>query len=160
MHENTITTVRFFTQYASPVFAQTKLNGKSLLLVDFRKIKTLIGDDLTNNNQPVGTLSDAAQYLPEKFLFCIFDCSQAYQCLQMVDQRSVKMVVFKLFRRTLPYRSLAKEHSRSVCAFSSFMRECLDPVVKTEQCAQYVIDIGSAVNNAKDLSRKVRSIFH
>ena len=35
------------------------------------------------------TLSDAAQHLAGKSLFCKLHCSQAYHCLQMADQRSM-----------------------------------------------------------------------
>ena len=37
------------------------------------------------------------------------------------------------------------------------MREYLDPVVKADQCAQYVDDIGIAANNATDLTRSIRA---
>ena len=39
------------------------------------------------------------------------------------------------------------------------MREYLDLVVKADQCAQYVDDIGIAANNATDLTRKLRAVF-
>ena len=39
------------------------------------------------------------------------------------------------------------------------MREYLDPVVKADQCAQYVEDIGIAANNATDLTRNIRAVF-
>ena len=39
------------------------------------------------------------------------------------------------------------------------MREYLDLVVKTNQCAQYVDDIGIAANNATDLSQNIRAVF-
>ena len=39
------------------------------------------------------------------------------------------------------------------------MREYLDPVVKADQCAQYVDDIGFAANNATDLTRNIREVF-
>ena len=53
MHKYGIITVLPFSKYASPVFAQRKPNGKLRLLVDLRKINTLIADDYTNNNHPV-----------------------------------------------------------------------------------------------------------
>ena len=85
MHKSGIITLLAFSQYASPIFAQRKPNGKIRLLVDLRKINILITDDYTNNNRPVSTLSDAAQHLAGKSLFCKPDCSQAYHCLQMAD---------------------------------------------------------------------------
>ena len=159
IHKYGIITVLPFSKYASPIFAQRKPNGKLRLLVDLRKINTLMADDYTNNNHPVSTLSDAAQYLAGKLLFCKLDCSQANHCLQMADQRSVEMLAFNFAGRTFAYRRLAQGLSRSVAAFSSFLREYLDPVVKADQCAQYVDDIGIAANNATDLNRNIRAVF-
>ena len=73
MHKYGIITVLPFSKYASPIFAQRKPNGKLRLLVDLRKINSLIADDYTNNNHPVSTLSDAAQHLAGKSLFCKLD---------------------------------------------------------------------------------------
>ena len=92
MHKYGIITVLPFSKYASSLFAQRKPNVKLRLLVDLRKINTLIADDYTdytNTNHPVSTLSDAAQHLAGKSLFCKLDCSQVYHCLQIADQRSV-----------------------------------------------------------------------
>ena len=77
----------------------------------------------------------------------------------MADQRSVEMLAFNFASRTFGYRRLAQGLSRSVSAFSSFMREYLDPVVKADQCAQYVDDIGIAAKNATDLTRNIRAAF-
>ena len=77
----------------------------------------------------------------------------------MADQRSVEMLAFNFASRTFAYKRLAQGLSRSVSAFSSFMREYLDPVVKADQCAQYVDDIGIAANNATDLTRNIRAVF-
>ena len=160
MHKYGIITMLPFSKYASPIFAERKPNEKLRLLVDLRKINTPIADDYTNNNHPVSTLSDAAQHLAGKSLFCKLDCSQAYHCLQMADQRSVEMLAFNFASKTFAYRRLAQGLSGSVSAFSSFMREYLDPVVKADQCAQYLDDIGSAAHKAADLTRKNRAVFH
>ena len=159
MHKYGIITVLPFSKYASPIFAQWKPNGKLRLLVDLRNFNTLIADEYTNNSHPVSILSDAAQHLAGKSLFCKFDCSQAYHCLQMADQRSVEMLAFNFASRTFAYRRLAQGLSRSLSAFSSFMREYLDPVVKADQCAQYVDDIGIAAKNATDLTRNIWAVF-
>ena len=159
MHKYGIIPVLHFSKYASPIFAQRKPNGKLRLLVDLRKINSLIADDYINNNHPNSTLSDAAQHLAGKSLFCKIDCSQTYHCLQMADQRSVEMLAFIFASRTFAYKKLAQGLSRSVSAFSSFMREYLDPVVKADQGAQYVDDIGIAASNATDLTRNIRAVF-
>ena len=44
-------------------------------------------------------------------------------------------------------------------AFLSFRCEYLDPVVKTDQIAQYMDDIGIAANNAADITRNIRAVF-
>ena len=123
MHKYGIVTVLPFSKYASPTFAQRTPNGKLRLLVDLRKINSLLADDYTTNNHPVSTLSDAAQHLVGKSLFCKLDCSRAYHCLQMVDQQSIEMLAFNFASRTFPYNRLPQDLSRSVSAFSSFMRE-------------------------------------
>ena len=78
MHKYGITTVLPFSNYASPIVAKRKSNGKLRLLVDLRKNNILIADDYNNKNHLVSTLSDAAQLLVGKLLFCKLDCSQAY----------------------------------------------------------------------------------
>ena len=153
MYKYGIITVLPFSKYASLIFAHRKPNGKLGLLVDLRKINTRIADDYTSNNHPVSTLSDVALHLAGKSLFCKLDCSQAYHCLQMADQRSVEMLAFNFASRTFAYKRLAQGLSRSVSDLSSFMREYLDPVVKADQCTQYVDDIGIAANIATDLTR-------
>ena len=158
MHKYGIITVLPFSKYASPIIAQRKPNGKLRLLVDLRKI-IMIADVYTNINHPVRTLSDAASHLAGKSLFCELDCSQAYRCLQMADQRSVEMLAFNFASRIFAYRRLAQGLSRSVSAFSSFLREYLDPVVKADQCAQYVDEIGIAAKDARDLTPNIRAVF-
>ena len=127
--------------------------------MDLRKINSLIVDDYTNKIDPVSTLLDAAQHLAEKSLLCKLDCSQAYHPLQMADQRSVEMLASNFASRTFVYKRLAQGLSRSVSAFLCFLREYLDLVVKADQCAQYVDDIGIAANSAKDLTRNIRAVF-
>ena len=77
----------------------------------------------------------------------------------MADQRSVEMLAFNSASRTFAHKRLAQGLSRSVSAFSSFMREYLNLVVKADQCAHYVDDIGIAGNIAKDLIRNIRAVF-
>ena len=136
MHIYGVITVLPFSKYASPIFAQSKTKGKLRLLVDLRKINSLIADDYTNNNHPIRTLSDAAQHLAGKCLFCKLDCSQAHHCLQMANQRSVEMLAFNFASGIFAYKSLEQDLSRSASAFSSFMREYFDPVVNADQLAQ------------------------
>ena len=108
---------------------------------------------------PISTLSDAAQHKAGKNLFCKLDCSQAYHCLQMADQQSIELLAFNFASRTFAYRRLAQGLSRSLSAFSSFIREYLDPVIKADQCAQYVDDIGIAANTPEQLIKNLRAVF-
>ena len=159
LHKYGIITTLPFNKHASPIFAQRKPNGKLRLLVDLRKINALIADDYINNNHPVSTLTDAAQHMAGKNLFCKLDCSQAYHCLQMVDQQSIELIAFNFASRTFAYRRSAQGLSRSLSAFSSFIRDYLDPVIKADQCAQNVDDIGIAANTPEKLFNNPRAVF-
>ena len=70
LHKYGIITTLPFSNYVSPIFAQRKPNGKLRLSVDLRKINTLIADDYININHPVSTLTDTAQHMAGKYLFC------------------------------------------------------------------------------------------
>ena len=155
MHKYGTITVLPSSKYASPIFAQIIPNGKNRLRVDLTKIDTLIADDYSNNHHPVSPLLDAAQHLAGNSLFCKRFCSHAYHCLQMAEQRSVEMLAFNFASRTSAYKGLAQGLSLFLSAFSSVMREYLDPVVKAGHCDQYVDGIGIATNVARDSSRNV-----
>ena len=77
----------------------------------------------------------------------------------MADQRSVKMLASNFASSNFALEKLSQGFSRSVSDYSSFVGEYLDPVVKADQCAQYVDDIGIAADNATDLTRNVRTVF-
>ena len=78
----------------------------------------------------------------------------------MADQRSIEMLAFNFASRTFAYRRLAQGLSRALSAFSSFMREYLDKVIKADQCAQYVDDIDIASNDADHLIANLRATFN
>ena len=94
-----------------------------------------------------------------KKLFCKLDCSQSYHCLQMADYQSIQMLAFNFASRTFAYRRLAQGLSRSLSAFSSFIREYLDTLIKADQCAQYVEDIGIAANTVLQLCINIRAVL-
>ena len=159
LHKDGIITTLPFSKYASPIFAQKKPNGKLRLRIDLRKINDLISNDYINNNHPVSTMTDAAQHMAEEKLFYKLDCSQAYHCLPMADQKSIEMLAFKIASRTFAFRRLAQGLSRALSAFSSFLREYLDRVIKTDQWAQNVDDIGFAAIDANHLITNLRATF-
>ena len=98
--------------------------------------------------------------MAEKNLFCKLDCSQAYHCLHLADQQSIELLAFIFASRTFAYRRLAQGLSRSLSAFSSFIRKYLDPVIKADQCAQYFDDIGIAANTPEQFIKNLRANFH
>ena len=159
LHRYGIITTLPFSKNASPIFAQRKPKGLFRLLVDLRKINNLITQDYVNNNHPVSTLSDAAQHMAGKKLFCKLDCSQAYNSLQMADYLSIQMLTFNFAIRTFAYQRLAQGLSRSLSAFSFFMRKYLDRAIKADQCAQYVDDIGIAANDSTELCSNIKTVF-
>ena len=75
----------------------------------------------------------------------------------MADQKSIEMLAFNFASRTFVYRRSAQGLSRALSAFSSFMREYMDRVIKTDQCAQYVDDIGVAAVDANQLIANLRA---
>ena len=159
LHKYGIITTLPFSKYASPIFAQSKPNSKLRLLVDLRKNNNLISDDHINNYRPVSTLTDAAKHIVLKNLFYKLDFSQAYHYLQMAEKKSVERLVFIFASRMFAYRRLTQGLNRSLSIFSSFLRELSDPVVRTDQCAQYVADIGSAANLPVQLTTNLRRVF-
>ena len=78
----------------------------------------------------------------------------------MADQRLIEMLAFNFACKTFAYKRLAQGLSRALSAFSSFMREYFDKVIKTDQCAQYVADIGMGANSATQLIRNIRQFLN
>ena len=64
------------------------------------------------------------------------------------------MLVFNFANCTFAYRHLAE----GLSAFSSFI-QYLDKVIKADQCAQYVDDIGITANDADPLIANLRAAF-
>ena len=149
-----------FSKEVSLLFAQKKPYRKLRLLVDFRKINNLISAKYINNNRLLGTLTDAGQHIAGRNVFFQRDCSQTYHCLQMADQRSAEMLAFNSASWTHAYPRQARDLSRSLSAFSSFLREGLDPVIKADYCAQYVNDTGIAANSIEQLITNLRTEFN
>ena len=159
LHKFGIITTLPSGKYASPILAQRKRNGKLRLLVDLLKLNTMKTDNYIINKHAVSTLTDAAQHMVGKNWFCRLDCSQTYHCFQMADQQSIELLTFSFGGRTFGYRRLAQGLSCSISAFSSFIREHLDPVIRADQCAQYIDDIGIAANIPQHLIKNLRAVF-
>ena len=159
MQEYGIITTLPYSKYSSPIFAQRKPNGKLRILVDLRRINHLLKNDYNQHNHPVTTMADAAQQMAGKRYFCKLECSQAYHCLQMADEQSVQLLAFNFGSRTFAFLRLAQGLNRSLSAFNSTVREYLDPLVKADDCAQYVDDIGIAANTVEELVNNIEAVF-
>ena len=85
--------------------------------------------------------------------------SQAYHVLQMADPLSVQLLSFNFLSRTFAYLRLSQGLSRSVSAFSSFMRKYLFSCIVADQCFQYVDDLGTAVLTFEDFNNNLKAIF-
>ena len=77
----------------------------------------------------------------------------------MADQQSIELLPFNFANRTFAYRRLAEGLSRPLCAFSSFIRKYLDPVIKADHCAQYVDNISIAATSLEQLIKNLRAVF-
>ena len=112
--------------------------------MDLRKTNRMIADEFTNNINPVSTLSDAAQHLAGKSLFCKLDCYQAYNCLQMADQRSVEMHAFNFASRTFAYKSLLCLLCRVSCVGTWTQLSKLTNVLNTWPTLELPILVGTS----------------
>ena len=148
-----------YSKYSSPLFAQRKPSGALRLLIDLRRVNHLIRHDYDSHNFPIPTLADASSHLAGKKLFAKLDCSQAYFAVRLADAKSVQLLSFNFFSRTFAFTRPAQGLSRSVSAFSSFMRKYLDACIAEDKCFQYVDDLGTAAQTFEELLDNLRRIF-
>ena len=76
----------------------------------------------------------------------------------MANEKSEKMLAFNFAIRRFAYRKLAQGLSWSLQAFPVFLLN-LDLVIKANQCAQYVDDLGIAANDSQQLICNLKSVF-
>ena len=158
MHKYGVFTVLPFSKYASPIFAQRKPNGKLRLLVDLRKINTLIADDFTNNNHPVSTLSDAARHLAGKTLICLTALRLITVC-RLRPNSQWKSLLSISPAELLPTGDLHKVLA-DLCLL--FWVGCASTWTQSSRLTNVLnrLDaIGIAANNATDLIRNIRAVF-
>ena len=159
LQEYGIKTTLPHSKYSSPIFAQRKPKGKLRIVVDLRRKNHLIKNDYGEHNHPVTTIADAAQHMAGKKYFSKLDCSQAYHCIPMADEQSKQLLSFNFGSRTFAFLRLAQGLNRSLSAFTSVIREYLDPLVKADRCAQYVDDIGIAAHTSEKLITNLELVF-
>ena len=158
MHYYNLITTLPHSNYSSPVFAQRKELGKLRILIELRRINHLLRNAYMDSNFPISNMSDASNHFAGKTLINKFDCSQAYHCVQMADEKSI-LLTFNFASRTYAYKCLAQGLSKSVRGFSCIIRHYLDPCLAANICTQYMDDIGSAVKNFDELIPNLRKIF-
>ena len=154
-----VITTLTYSKYSSSIFALRKHSGKLRILVDLRRINHLIRHDYDNHNFPIATLADVNSHLAGKKYFAKLDCSQACHVLQMADPLSVQLLAFNFLSRKFAYLRLAQGLSRSVSAFSSFMRKYLYPCIVADQCFQYFDDLGTAAKTFEEFIANREAIF-
>ena len=74
----------------------------------------------------------------------------------MADQQAMEPLAFNFASRIIAYRRLAQKHSPSLSTTSTFN---LDAVVKADQCAQYIEDIGIAANAPQQMTKNSTAVF-
>ena len=147
------------SKYSSPIFAHRKPNGELQVLVDLCRTNHLFLHDYHNNNFPIFTMADTTAHFAGKPLFCKFDFSQAYHCVQMADSLSVQHLAFNFPSRTTAYQRFARGLHRSVTGFSAFVPNYLEPCLSAILCTQFMNDIGCGVESIDELIPNLRQIF-
>ena len=132
-----------------------KPNGNLLPFVDLRQYNSLIVDDFVNKNHTVNNSSDAAQQLAGKAFTLNSIGHNLTILLQLGDQGPLKMLASNLVRGQFACKGLARGLSRS----QTQMRKYLHPVIKADQCAQYVDDFGFATTNTTDFTQNNRAVL-
>ena len=149
------------SKYASPIFAHRKPNGKLRILIDLRKINHLIRHDYDANNFPIATMEDVNAHLAGKRYFSKLDCSQAYFTLPMADDQSIQLLAFNFGSRTYAFKRLAQGLSRSVSAFSAFVRRVLEECIEADECFAFVDDVGAGSATEEEHLKTVdRILYH
>ena len=76
----------------------------------------------------------------------------------MADKYSIELLSTRFAYGTCAYKRMVKSPNRLLSAFTSFVRESFEPVVKTESCAQYVDNLDNA-NHTTCTNRELKIDF-
>ena len=77
----------------------------------------------------------------------------------MAAEQSIKTLSFNFGTRIFAYKRLAQGLNRSLSAFKSFVREDLDPIVKTYRCTHHVGDNRVAAHATDELIQNIQVLF-
>ena len=97
MHRYGVITTLPFSNMQAPSLQSTEMHAKTT--GGFAEDQHIIPNDYINNYQ-ISTLSDAAQPLSRKKMFCKLDCSQDHHCLQKADQSLIELLAFNFASET------------------------------------------------------------
>ena len=147
------------SKYSSPLFAHRKSSSKLRMLIDLRRINHSLKNDYNNSNFPISNMTYAPNHFVGKNLLIKLDCSQAYHCVQLADDLSVRLSAFNVRSRTYVYECLGQGLNKSVIGLSSFIRHYLDPCLAADLCTQFMNDIGNAVKNFDEMIPTLSKIF-
>ena len=70
------------------------------------------------------------------------------------------MLTIHFGSRRFAYRRLAEGLSRSLSTFPTYLHECFDHVIKANQFAYNVVDIGIAANSLRQFISTLRAVFN
>ena len=104
-------------------------------------------------------MTDAAQHMAGKKSFLQIGLFASLPLFANGRPKVYRKLAFEFASRTFAYRRLVQGLSRAFSAFSSFIRQYLDKVVKADQCAQYSDDIGITANDTEELINNLRASF-
>ena len=77
----------------------------------------------------------------------------------MAKEQSIQLLAFNFGSRTFAYLQLAQGLKISLSAINSTIREYLDALVKADNCAQYMDDIGIGAHNVDELILNIKAEF-
>ena len=146
------------SQYSSPIFVHRKSSGKLRILVDLHRVNHLQRHDFLNSNFPISNKTVVTNHFIWKKLFCKLDCSEAYHCVQMAEDLSVRLLAYNFASRTFTYNCLAQGFDKSVTVFSSLVKPYLDPCL-ANVCTQFMEDIAAGVSIFDELIPVLRKIL-
>ena len=82
------------SKYSSPLFAHRKSSSKLRMLIDLRRINHSLKNDSNNSDFPISNMIYASNHFVGKNLLIKLDFSQAYHCVQLADDLSVRLLAF------------------------------------------------------------------
>ena len=103
---------------------------------------------LMQHNTWQGSHYSANLTAPKLITACNWRTNVQWKCLHSI-----------LLAELLPKNDLQKVSADLCLLFQASCASTCNPVLKADQCAQYVNDIGTPATNVTDLTRNIRAVF-